>query len=59
MSVHWKGTKFKGVRYYEHPTRKHGVTKDKYFTIRYQRDGKRLEEAIGWASELDPKDKKY
>ena len=59
MSVHWKGTKFKGVRYYEHSTRKHGVTKDKYFTIRYQRDGKRLEEGIGWASELDPKDKKY
>jgi len=59
MPVQWKGTKFKGVRYYEHSTRKRGVAKDKYFTIRYQRDGKRLEEGIGWASERDPKDGKY
>jgi integrase len=43
----------------EHPTRKHGVGRDRYFAIRYQRDGKRVEEGIGWASELDPKDKKH
>ena len=59
MPVQWKGTNFKGVRYYEHQTRKHGVGKDKYFAIRYQRDGKRIEEGIGWTSELDPKDKKH
>ncbi|MDP1989464.1 MAG: site-specific integrase [Syntrophales bacterium] len=59
MPVIWKGTNFTGVRYYEHPTRKHGVGKDKYFSIRYQRDGKRVEEGIGWTSELDPKDKKH
>ena len=59
MAVKWKGTNFKGVRYYEHPTRKHGVGKDKYFAIRYQRDGKRIEEGIGWTTELDPKDKKH
>lgn len=59
MPVQWKSTKFKGVRYYEHPARKHGVGKDKYFAIRYQRDGKRIEEGIGWTSELDPKDKKH
>ena len=59
MPVQWKGTKYKGVRYYEHPTRKHGVAKDKYFAIRYQRDGKRTEEGLGWGSELDPKDKKH
>jgi len=52
------GEKFKGVRYYEHPTRKHGVAKDKYFAIRCQRNGKRTEEGIGWTSERDPKDKK-
>lgn len=59
MPVEWRGTKFKGVRYYEHPTRKHGVGKDKYYAIRYQRDGKRIEEGLGWTSELDPKDKKH
>lgn len=59
MPVQWKGTNFKGVRYYEHSTRKHGVGRDRYFAIRYQRDGKRVEEGIGWTSELDPKDKKH
>lgn len=59
MAVIWKGTNFTGVRYYEHPTRKHGVGKDKYYAIRYQRDGKRMEEGIGWTSEIDPKDKKH
>jgi len=55
----WIKTNFKGVRYREHPTRKHGAAnKDRYFTIRYQRDGKRVEEPLGWASELDPKDQK-
>lgn len=58
MSAKWIGTKFKGVRYYEHPTRKHGVVRDKYLSIRYQRNGKRTEEGIGWTSELDPKDNK-
>lgn len=48
----WHSTGYKGIRYYEHPTRKHGaVTKDRYFAIRYQRDGKRKEEGLGWASE--------
>lgn len=51
MGTKWKPTKFPGVRYREHPTRKHGVPKDKYFSIRYQKDGKRKEEGLGWASE--------
>lgn len=54
----WVSTKFKGVRYYEHPTRKHGVKFDRYFAIRYQKDKKRIEEGIGWASERDPEDDK-
>jgi len=45
------GTKHKGVRYYEHTTRKHGVQRDKYFSIRYQRAGQRREEGLGWLSE--------
>jgi integrase len=52
----WISTKFKGVRYYEHPTRKHGVRFDRYFAIRYQKAGKRVEEGIGWTSELNPED---
>jgi len=59
MAVKWISTNFKGVRYYEHPTRKIGkskIMKDRYFAMRYQKDGKRLEEGIGWMSELDPKD---
>ncbi|TSA09601.1 MAG: site-specific integrase [Deltaproteobacteria bacterium] len=56
MAAKWISTKFKGVRYYEHPTRKHGVKKDRYLAVRYQRDGRRIEEGIGWTSERDPED---
>ncbi len=59
MPGKWIGSRFKGVRYYEHPTRKHGVKKDRYLAIRYQRDGKRVEEGIGWTSERDPEDNQY
>ncbi len=59
MTVKWNKTKYKGVRYREHPTRKHGVKKDRYYAIRYQRDGVRIEEGLGWASEIDPKDRKH
>jgi integrase len=51
MTYKWISSKFKGVRFREHNTRKHGVTKDKYFAIRYQAQGKRHEEGLGWASE--------
>jgi len=68
----WKKTNFPGVRFREHPTKKHGVKFDRYFTIRYQvtkeldeidpETGKkkkikeRIEEGIGWTSERDPED---
>ncbi|MCE5282346.1 MAG: site-specific integrase, partial [Deltaproteobacteria bacterium] len=52
----WISSKFKGVRFYEHPDRKHGVKFDRYLAIRYQKDGKRIEEGIGWTSERDPED---
>jgi len=51
MPVEWKGTKFQGVRFYEHANRKHGVKFDRYFSIRYQANGKRVEEGLGWSSE--------
>ena len=47
----WHKTKYPGIRFRQHHTRKHGLSKDKYFAIRYQRDGKRTEEALGWASQ--------
>jgi len=51
MTDKWHKTTFPGVRYREHATRKHGIQKDRYFTIRYQLAGKRTEEKLGWASE--------
>lgn len=51
MAVIWNKTNFPGVRFYEHATRKHGVQKDRYFAIRFQANGKRREEGLGWASE--------
>ena len=47
----WVKTNFPGVRYREHETRKHGVRRDQYFTIRYKLNGKDKEEGLGWASE--------
>ncbi|HRT81546.1 MAG TPA: site-specific integrase [Oscillospiraceae bacterium] len=47
----WQKTSFPGVRYREHDTRKHGVKKDRYFTIRYKVGGRDKEEGLGWASE--------
>ena len=47
----WTKTNFPGVRFREHPTRKNGIRRDQYFTIRYKRAGKDHEEGLGWASE--------
>ena len=51
MATPWIKTKHTGVRFREHPSRKHGVRADRYFAIRYKLDGKDKEEALGWASE--------
>ena len=40
-----------GSRVREHPTRKHGSKPAPYFAIRYQKDGKRQGESLGWASQ--------
>jgi integrase len=40
-----------GIRYREHPTRKRGVRRDRYFVIRHTPAGKQVDEALGWASE--------
>jgi integrase len=51
MAYAWHQTKHEGVRYREHPTRKHGVKLDQYFAIRYRVNGKRREEGLGWATQ--------
>ena len=42
-----------GIRYREHPTRRHGVPKrpDRYYVIRIAVDGVMRQEALGWESE--------
>ena len=47
----WHETKFPGVRYREHPTRRHGIAKDRYFVIRYSRDRRQQQEVLGWSSQ--------
>lgn len=51
MAVKWFKCKSRGVRYREHPTRKHGVRPDRCYSIRYKLDGKDKEEVVGWNSE--------
>jgi integrase len=40
-----------GIRYRQHPTRKHGARFDRYFTLRRSVNGRQVEEKLGWASE--------
>ncbi len=49
-SAKWKKTRFPGVRFREHLTRKYNGQLDKYFVIRYKVAGKPKEEALGWGS---------
>ncbi len=54
MKTTWiQSNKWKGVRWRLHPTRKHGVQFDRYYALRYQVDGERHEEALGWASDAE------
>ena len=50
MAGKWK-TVGRGVRYRQHPTRKHGKQLDRYYAIRHRIGSRRIEEALGWASE--------
>lgn len=50
-NVQWVNSeKYKGVRWYLHETRKHGIKFDRCYGIRYQLGGKRFEAVLGWAS---------
>lgn len=50
QEVEWRKAS-KGIRYKLHPTRKHGKQPDRYYVIRYSVDGKKKQEALGWASD--------
>ncbi len=41
----------KGIRVKTHPTRKHGVKFDRYFSLRFQFNGSNVNSGLGWASE--------
>ena len=41
----------KGIRYKEHPTRKHGKRPDRYWCLQYKLRGKTVNEAVGWWSD--------
>ena len=47
----WQKTKFTGVEYRRHKTRKYGVKYDCYFRIRFYMKGKNYISGLGWASE--------
>ena len=49
--ANWQRSQYPGVYFRLHPTRKHGVGPDKYYSIMYRLDGKKKWEALGWASE--------
>ena len=59
MAYDWVKTKFLGVRYRLHKTRKHGINFDKCFSIRYKLNGKDKEEVAGWSSEGMTAEKAY
>jgi hypothetical protein len=41
----------RGIRYWEHETRKHGKRSDRYWCLQYRRNGKTVNEAVGWWSQ--------
>lgn len=50
MGISWK-TASKGVRYREHPERKHGKRADRYWSLQYKLNGRVINEGIGWWSD--------
>ena len=50
MKEVWRKARYPGVRYREHHERRYNGKNDRYFTIRYKRNGKSVTEAVGWAS---------
>jgi integrase len=51
MAYKWESTQYPGIRYRENQKRNYRGKPDKYFSIRYKRVGKAVEESLGWASQ--------
>lgn len=56
--VKWIKTPHRGLRYYEHPTRKHGKQKDRYYAVRFKVAGKDYSYGVGWVSDGVPEETK-
>ena len=54
MAKQWTRSNHKGLRYFEHETRKHGKKKDRYYSIRFRLDGTLHTYGIGWLSDGIP-----
>lgn len=54
MTIKWIKTPHRGLRYYEHATRKHGKQKDRYYSIRFKVAGVDYTYGVGWMSDGVP-----
>lgn len=54
MAIKWIKTNHKGLRYYEHGTRRHGQKRDRYYAIRFKIDKKEYSYGVGWLSDGIP-----
>jgi len=54
MKIQWKKTAQKGLRYYEHETRRHGKKRDRYYSIRFKVAGRDYTYGVGWLSDGIP-----
>lgn len=57
MTIKWVKAD-RGLRYYEHPTRKHGKSKDRYYSVRFTVGQVEHNHGIGWVSDGVPKEAK-
>jgi integrase len=53
-NIQWKKTAQKGLRYYEHETRRHGKKRDRYYSIRFKVAGRDYTCGVGWLSDGIP-----
>ena len=54
MTIQWIKTAQKGLRFYEHETRRHGKKRDRYYSIRFKVDGRDYTYGVGWLSDGIP-----
>jgi len=52
----WHATRYPGIRYREHSTRKHGVRRDRYYALHYKYRGTFYDEPVGWDTDAKPTD---